>query len=147
MFLRRIQLSGSLVSGPPPASNLAIATKFNDKFHHLFISLFFIFIIFIFIFIKESLPICLSHLSVTPIILAYNCRHNRRHKLIICEHQVYHLKFTRCSVCALQQVEEEDAKQHSIETTTASITQLVVQLTCIQEVVGSNPAVKQIFFL
>ena len=52
----------------------------------------------------------------------------------------------RCSVCALQQIEEEDAKQHSIETTAASIAQLVVQLTCIQEVAGSNPAVEQIFF-
>ena len=48
------------------------------------------------------------------------------HKIIICERQVNHLKFVRCSVCALQQVEEEDAKQHSIETTTASIAQLVV---------------------
>ena len=47
---------------------------------------------------------------------------------------------------ALQQV-EEDAKQHSIETTTASIAQLIVQLTCIQEVAGSNAAVEQIFFL
>ena len=52
----------------------------------------------------------------------------------------------QCSVCALQQV-EEDAKQHSIETTTASIAQLIVQLTCNQEVVGLNPAVEQIFFL
>ena len=52
----------------------------------------------------------------------------------------------QCSVCALQQVEEEDTKQHSIETTTASIAQLVVQLTCIQEVAGLNSAVEQIFF-
>jgi len=38
-----------------------------------------------------------------------------------------------------------DAKQHSIETTAASIAQLVVQLTC-NQVAGLNPAVEQIFF-
>ena len=53
----------------------------------------------------------------------------------------------QCSVCTLQQVEEEDAKQHSIiKTTIASIAQLAEQVTCIQEAAGSNPAVEQIFF-
>ena len=52
---------------------------------------------------------------------------------------------TQCSVCALQQV-EVDAKQHSIETTTASIVQLVVQLTCILEVAGSNTVLNRFFF-
>ena len=50
----------------------------------------------------------------------------------------------RCSVCALQQI-EEDAKQHSIKATTASIAQLVVQLAYIQKVTGWNSGGEQIF--
>ena len=52
----------------------------------------------------------------------------------------------RCSVCALQQVEEEDAKQHSIETTIASIAQMIEQLTLKHEVEGSNPSQFKTFF-
>jgi len=56
------------------------------------------------------------------------------------------VQFALCSVCALQQVEEEDAKQHSIETTTASIAQLIEQLTLKHEVEGLNPSRSNTFF-
>jgi len=72
-------------------------------------------------------------LSVTPIT-----------RLQLPTSTLYHFKFTQCSVYALQQI-EEDAKQHSIETTGASVVQLVEQLTRKLDVAGLNPSEIQLF--
>ena len=45
-----------------------------------------------------------------------------------------------CSVCTLQRVEDEEAKQHSIENHSTPIAQLVEQLTLKHKVGSSNPS-------
>ena len=67
------------------------------------------------------------------------------HKLIVYQLQVYHHQLTRRLVCALQQVEDDEAEQHYIANHKAHIAQLLKQMTFKHEVGSSNPSWCTIF--